>query len=248
MIYANFASVYDRLMQDVPYANWITYLDRLFDRHGIKPREVLDIGCGTGNVTLPLAELGYSLTGLDLSAEMLAAAEKKARDKGLAIRWIQQDMRAMDLGDTKFDLVISMTDSLNYLNTTEDLVKVFGLVRGLLKPGGWFIFDLNTHYKIREVFGDNIFTLVEEDISYIWENEYDPETQTCAMDLTFFVREADGRYRRFQEQHSETGYEKEAVTDILAQSGFSAEAVYAEDSFEPPVKTTERIYFAAKSL
>ncbi|HWI55573.1 MAG TPA: class I SAM-dependent methyltransferase, partial [Desulfobacteria bacterium] len=190
MIYANFACVYDRLMQDVPYTQWINYLDRLFKKHDIGVREILDIGCGTGNVTLPLAELGYQLTGLDMSAEMLAVAEQKARDKGLQVKWIKQDMKEMDLGGLNYELVISMTDSLNYLNTIEDLEQVFNRVRGLLKPGGWLIFDLNTHYKISEVFGNNTFTLVEDDITYIWDNDYDDVSQTCEMDLTFFVREA----------------------------------------------------------
>ncbi len=247
MIYANFAWVYDRLMQDVPYTQWINYLDRLFERHDIRAREILDIGCGTGNVTLPLAELGYQLTGLDMSAEMLAVSEQKAREKGLQVKWIKQDMRDMDLGGLQYELVISMTDSLNYLNHAEDLVQVFGRVRDLLKPRGWFIFDLNTYYKISEVFGNNTFTLVEEDITYIWENDYDAVSQTCEMDLTFFVREADGRYRRFQEHHSETGYKEETVKDLLCRAGFSVEGVYAEDTFDLPKKNTERIYFVAKA-
>lgn len=248
MIYANFASVYDRLMQDVPYSEWIKYLDRLFQKHGIVPKNILDIGCGTGNVTLPLAEMGYSLTGLDMSAEMLAAAEAKAREKNLNIKWVQQDMTMMDLGGLKYDLVISMTDSLNYLEDSKSMEQVFSQVKEILNPGGWFIFDLNSYYKISQVFGDNTFTLQDEDIAYIWENNYDPESGTCIMDLTFFVREADGRYRRFQEQHSETGYDVEVIEQLLTQTGFSVEAVYAEDSFDVPVKTTERIYFAAKSL
>lgn len=248
MIYSNFASVYDRLMQDVPYSEWIKYLNRLFDKHGITPKVILDIGCGTGNVTLPLAEMGYNLTGLDMSPEMLAVAESKAREKNLGIKWVQQDMTMMDLGGLHYDLVISMTDSLNYLEGSESMKQVFSLVKQVLNPGGWFIFDLNSHYKISEVFGENTFTFQDEDISYIWDNSYDPETGTCTMDLTFFVREADGRYRRFQEQHSETGYDIEIIKDLLMRTGFSMEAVYAEDSFDAPVNTTERIYFAAKSL
>lgn len=248
MIYANFASVYDRLMQDVPYTEWIRYLNRLFEKHGITPESILDIGCGTGNVTLPLAEMGYNLTGLDMSAEMLAVAESKAREKNLNIKWVQQDMIMMNLGGLQYDMVISMTDSLNYLEDSKSMEQVFSLVRDVLNPGGWFIFDLNSHYKISEVFGDNTFTLQDEDIAYIWENSYDPATGTCIMDLIFFVREADGRYRRFQEQHSETGYDVEMIKELLIRTGFSVEAIYAEDSFDAPVRTTERIYFAAKSL
>ena len=246
MPYRDFAAVYDRLMQDIPYAGWVQYLDLIFQKHGIRPQVVLDIGCGTGNVTIPLAQMGYRLIGLDMSQEMLALAEEKARNQGLKISWLQQDMRSMNLGDLRFDLVISMTDSLNYIQTTADLAKVFALVRDSLKTGGWFIFDLNSAYKIREVFGNNVFSLIEDDIAYIWENSYDPDTRTCTMDLTFFVQEKDGRYRRFSEVHRETGFDTTEVLRLLDLAGFSVEAVYGENSVVEPVNDTERIYFITR--
>ncbi len=245
-MYSNFALIYDRLMQDVPYTGWVRYLARLFAKHNIKPEGILDIGCGTGNVTIPLAEMGYNLTGLDMSPEMLAVAEEKARTKGLAVNWLCQDMRAMDLADLRFDLVISMTDSLNYISTAIELQHIFKKVYNLLQDGGWFIFDLNSAYKIIEVFGNNVFTLLDDDIAYIWQNSYDEADRTCYMDLTFFVREADGRYHRFSEEHSETGYEITEVCDLLKQAGFTVQAIYEEDSLTEPAATAERIYFVAQ--
>ena len=247
MIYANFALIYDRLMQDIPYQGWVSYLGRMFGKHGINPGHILDVGCGTGNVTIPLAETGFRITGLDMSPEMLSLAEQKARAKGLSIEWLQQDMRRMEIGSSRFDMVISMTDSLNYMSGDRELGEVFRRVKQCLKPGGWLIFDLNSKYKLSRVFGNNTFTLIEDDISYIWENSYDPETHTCIMDLTFFVREQDGRYRRFTERHRETGYTVAAVNNLLDKAGFTVAAVYAENSFDAPVETTERIYFAACS-
>lgn len=246
-MYANFASVYDRLMQDVPYSEWINYLQELFKTHGISPAEILDIGCGTGNVTLPLAAMGYKLTGLDLSPEMLAVAESKAREKRLDIRWIMQDMREINLGEHRYDLVISMTDSLNYIADVDELASVFHSVKNHLKPGGWFVFDLNTLYKISEVFGSNTYTLLDDDVAYIWENEYDSVSQTCTMDITFFVKDGDGRYKRFTEQHCETGYDEQTVKELLEGSGFSVEAVYSENTFDSSNQATERAYFVARA-
>lgn len=248
-MYSDFAEIYDRLMQDIPYEGWVQYLHRLFEKHDIQPRRILDIGCGTGNVTVPLAKMGYEVTGLDLSEEMLALADQKARRDGISIKWIQQDMRSIDSGPVAFDLVISMTDSLNYINSPEDLEQVFHRVKTSLGgKQGWFIFDLNSLYKIKEVFGDNAFNLLDEEIAYIWDNFYDEQSKTCHMDLTFFVREADGRYRRFSESHSETGYEIEEIRGLLKNAGFSLEAVYQEGSFEKPSDTTERVYFVAKII
>jgi len=247
MIYSGFASVYDRLMQDIPYTRWVQYLTGLFKRHGIRPVDILDIGCGTGNVTIPLAEMGYKTVGLDISPEMLSIAEEKARSRGLSVTWVRQDMKTADLGGLKFDLVISMTDSLNYLSSGNELLKVFRRVKTLLRDGGWFVFDLNSAFKIREVFGNNVFTLLEEDITYIWQNHYRPDTGTCMMELTFFVREKDGKYRRFSEEHQETGFETEEVSRLLTKAGFKVDAVYGEDSFSRPAETTERVYFVARS-
>ncbi|WP_418790715.1 class I SAM-dependent DNA methyltransferase [Phosphitispora sp. TUW77] len=247
MIYAGFALIYDRLMQDIPYESWVNNLGRIFDKHVIDPEHILDIGCGTGNVTIALAEIGYRITGLDISSEMLSVAEQKSRAKGLTIEWLQQDMRQMELGEPKFDLVISMTDSMNYMSGDRELGDVFQRIKKCLKPGGWLIFDLNSHYKISTVFGNNIFTLLEDDIAYIWENSYDSVTHTCTMDLTFFVKEVDGKFRRFSEQHQETGYSIEKVTKLLDKAGFAVAGVYAENSFDVPVVKTERIYFVACS-
>jgi ubiquinone/menaquinone biosynthesis C-methylase UbiE len=247
MIYTGFASVYDRLMQDAPYEGWINYLGQLFTKHSICPGNILDIGCGTGNITIPLAKMGYSLTGLDMSAEMLAVAEEKARTAGLKINWLCQDMRQMDLGGQKYDLVISMTDSLNYIRTAEELQEVFSRVKGLLKPEGWFIFDLNSAYKIGEVFGNNVFTFLEDDIAYIWENKYNFKTRICIMELTFFAREDDDRYRRFAETHTETAFETEEITKMLENTDFSVSAVYGENTFKKPSAKTERIYFVART-
>lgn len=246
VMYANFATIYDRLMRDVPYSGWVQYLGRLFEKRGIVVKDILDIGCGTGNVTIPLAQMGYRMTGLDLSAEMLAVAEEKARSRGLDIRWVQQDMREADLGGLQFDLVISMTDSLNYLQSGGELEQVFTRASGYLKDSGWLIFDLNSLYKISEVFGNNVYTCLEEDVAYVWENSYEAETRTCYMDLTFFVCEEDGRYRRFTENHHETGYSTGEIRSILEKAGFRLEAVYDEETFEEPGVTAERVYFVAR--
>jgi len=245
LLYANFASVYDRLMQDVPYHRWVENLGRLIRRCGINGKRILDLGCGTGNVAVPLAADGYQVTALDLSPEMLALAGEKAREAGVKINFTCQDMREMDVAG-EFDLAISMCDSMNYLLAEDELRQVFANAAKVLTAGGWLIFDLNSAYKIKHIFGDNIFTLLDDDVAYVWENDYDPETRVCHLELTFFVRKANGLYERFAERHAERAYTVDEVRQALNAAGFRLAEVLAEDTLEPPQPDTERIYFLAR--
>ena len=102
---------------------------------------VLELGCGTGHKLIPIASGGRPCTGLDLSSEMLAEAERKADGRGAAVEWVQGDMRAFDLGRT-FDFVFITANSLLHLHEAEDLVSCLRSVRRHLAPGARFVFDV----------------------------------------------------------------------------------------------------------
>jgi SAM-dependent methyltransferase len=102
---------------------------------------VLELGCGTGHKLIPIASDGHPCVGLDLSSDMLAEAQRKANERGVAVEWMQGDMRAFDLGRT-FDFVFITANSLLHLHAAEDLVSCFRSVRRHLAPGARFIFDV----------------------------------------------------------------------------------------------------------
>jgi len=108
------------------------------DRHG---GSVLELGCGTGEKLIPIAAGGHPCVGLDLSADMLAEAERKASGRGVAVQWTQGDMRAFDFGRT-FDFVFITANSLLHLHAADDVVSCFRSVRRHLAPGGRFVFDV----------------------------------------------------------------------------------------------------------
>lgn len=244
-MYTNFATIYDRLMNDIPYEKWVKYIQDILAQYNLKPEMVLDLGCGTGNVAIPMARLGYQVTALDLSTDMLAVAEQKSRTDGLNIKFIHQDMRQIDL-PANYDLVVSMCDSLNYLLEDADLKNVFTKIYELLNPGGLFVFDLNTAYKIGQIFANETFVYNEDDVAYIWENSFEPATSICDMDLTFFVRDETNHYKRFMESHAEKGYDSKEVVKWLADVGFNHISIYEAITFKPPEANTERIYFIVK--
>lgn len=76
MSYRKFAYVYDELMEDMPYPDWIRFARTAWEKHGM-PKSVAELGCGTGSITIPLVNSGFEVTGIDLSADMLSVARSK---------------------------------------------------------------------------------------------------------------------------------------------------------------------------
>ncbi|MDR2888268.1 MAG: class I SAM-dependent methyltransferase [Lachnospiraceae bacterium] len=250
-MYRSFAGVYDQLMADVPYDEWSRRLDDWIGQYGISQKGrsseadlVVDLGCGTGTLTGLLARMGYECIGIDNSQEMLTVARKKVVDAPPPILYLCQDMREMELYGT-VGTVVSVCDCLNYLLTEEDLLAVFSRVNNYLYPGGIFIFDFNTIYKYETVIGDTTIAENREECSFIWENYYHDEEGINEYDVSFFVREQDGRYRRFQENHYQKGYSLETVRGLLERAGMRFIAAFDGESGGAVSDESERIYVIA---
>ncbi len=249
MAYEALAGLYDLLMDDIDYQQWADYLHKLLVSNHCPGMRLLDLGCGTGNITIPLAQKGYQVTAVDLSAEMLAQAKAKCAALGLNIDWQQQDMTQLHLEDgAEFDAVLATFDAVNYLTEPEALQDLLHTVNGLLAPGGLFVFDVQTPYKLREYLGDNIFTLHRPEVDYIWENHFDEEEQLCQMELTFFIRQDGGLYRRVTECHQEKVYDLELLKTWLRFSDFEILALYRELTEEPVQPEDHRAVFVARPM
>lgn len=161
------------------------------------------------------------------------------------ILYLQQDMREFELYGT-VRAVISICDSMNYLLEEEDLLAVFHLVNNYLDPQGIFIFDLNTVYKYRELLGETTIAENREEGSFIWDNYYDAETGINQYDLTLFICEQEGLYRKYEETHYQRGYEIETVKRLLKEAGMEFVAAYDAFTREPVREKGERIYVIAR--
>lgn len=243
--YAGFAEVYDFFMKDIPYEKWADYVTDILKENGISDGLVLELGCGTGTFTRLLAQKGYDMIGVDNSVEMLEVARNKTIEAESDILWLLQDMRSFELYGT-VRAIVSVCDSMNYITTLKDLQMVFSLVNNYLDPGGVFLFDMKTPYYYREVMGDRVIAETEEEASYIWENSYYEDDMINEYDLTFFIRQENGLYRRCSETHLQRAFGIETVLSLLKKAGLHVEAVYAEGTHEEPRPDSERIYFIAR--
>ena len=243
--YSGFAKVYDLFMDNIPYEEWTDYVKELLAEEGIKDGILLDLGCGTGSVTELLAKAGFDMIGIDNSEEMLDIAMEKRYESGLDILYLLQDMREFELYGTVRG-VVSICDSMNYILDDEDLLDVFKLVHNYLDNDGIFIFDMNTMYKYREILSDNTFAEDREESSFIWENFYDEEAEINQYDLSLFVQEEDGRYRKYEETHLQRAYEQKTVEELIKESGLELLHVYDAFTRELPAADSQRIYYVCR--
>ncbi len=245
-MYSDFAYVYDLLMQDVKYAQWADYLEELLQKFCVKkPELVLDMACGTGNLTLEMARRGYDMIGIDMSPDMLSCAMEKSAECGISPLWVCQDMRTFELYGT-MDAILCTMDSMNYMENVPDMEQVLQLVCNYLNPGGLFIFDMNTPYKLQHILGNNLFYEIRDDITYLWRNEYLPEEKKCNFDLTFFVKEAEDIYRRLEEEQQQRAWAIDEIRLLLQKSGLELLEVYEAFTQCPPSEETERVFYIAR--
>ena len=241
--YTGFASVYDQVMEDVPYEHWRDIIVKELKQESIDDGLILDLGCGTGTMTEMLAAAGYDMIGVDGSEEMLMEAREKMSDAD--ILYLCQDMRDFELYGT-VRAVVSICDTMNYLLTKSDFVQTVRLVNNYLDPGGLFIFDLNTLYKFRELMGNTTIAESGEDASFIWDNFFDEETGRNEYDLTLFIRQENGLYERQVEIHEEQGYTLEEVKGFLDAGGMEFVRVFDAETGDDPTDTSEKVFFIAR--
>ncbi|WP_075982369.1 class I SAM-dependent DNA methyltransferase [Bacillus massilinigeriensis] len=245
MSYERFAYLYDELMKDVPYEKWVEIVTREVQKLGIDGKQLLDLACGTGELSVQFAEGGFEVTGVDLSEDMLAVAFAKAQDRGLELNFYQQNMAELELM-TPFDIVGIFCDSLNYLQTEEDVIKTFHSVFRHLKENGLFIFDVHSVHKMSNLFLNQTYAYNGDDISYIWQCFEGEFPLSIEHELTFFVQDDDGKYDRYDELHFQRTYPVQQYIEWLEKAGLQVMEILADFENKSYEQDCERILFIAK--
>lgn len=242
-----YAQLYDVYVPDWP--GEIDFYRDLVANTRLSARGVLEIACGTGRVTLPLAREGVDITGLDLSPELLDVARKKSA--GLQnVRWVNDDMRTFELG-VQFGIVLIPGHSFQFMNTPEDQVKCLKRIKHHLIADGMLVVHLD-HQDITWLAGlltnkdgsyqkGRLITHPETGrkfrMSHLWTLE--PSTQTATVKVNWEEVNADGEVVEVWEMeprplHCVFRFEME---HLLHRVGYSIEAVYGD--FYKGVLTSE---------
>ena len=246
MSYEQFAYLYDRLMNDVPYDKWVELINKAASDYKVEGANLLDLACGTGELSIKLSQAGFCVTGVDLSEDMLSVAQAKTAEAGVDVFYIEQDMAQLE-GLSVYDLICICCDSINYLRTEEAVMHTFNGVHRHLDKNGLFIFDVHSLYKMNHLFINQTYVVNDEDLSLIWQCYEGDYPNSVEHDLSFFqLDDKTGMYHRYDELHFQRTYSIEQYRHWLDKAGFSIMKVEADFSDESIRDDAERIFFYCK--
>jgi len=252
MIYDLIAPVYDEINRDIDYSRWADFIEENIKRE-YKETEpaslVLDLGCGTGRMTIELAKRGYDMTGIDASPEMLNIARDESIKQGVEnnILWLCQDMTEFELYGT-VEIVVSCLDCINHIIDTKSLAECFRLVHNYLSPNGLFIFDVNGKGKFERIYADNSYVFETDKSLCIWQNNYNLKSKICDFYITLFSEDEDGKYDRADEMERERMYTVRSLINALKSASLMPIGVYRDFDFNSATDDDERIYFVARCV
>ena len=243
--YEALAASYDGLTRDIPYEQYLRFFKTLLRRHGVTATTVLDLACGTGSLSVLLAKHGYRVLGVDRSEEMLTVAAEKAMElEENQPFFVAQPMQRLRIPEP-VDACVCALDSINYVTKPQDVQKAFRRVYESLRPGGLFVFDINTPYKLEGLDGQ-VFLDETEDSYCVWRAVYDKRHSLCRYGMDLFQQANDGLWERSFEEHVERAYTPEELSGWLADAGFAQIEQFGNLRLEAPENTELRIFFAAK--
>ena len=244
MSYDDFSRFYDLLTDNVEYEKRADYFCRLLSMCGTNEGILLDLGCGTGNMSFEMAEKGFDVIGVDSSIGMLNAAQQKMFEKGTRVLLLNQNMQEIDLYGT-VDCAVCVLDGINHLPCADDVKKTFEKVSLFMNKGGAFAFDVNTIFKHQNVLADNVFVYEPENVYCVWQNSFNAKDNSVDISLDFFEEE-DGIYYRCSENFTEKAYELSDIMLWLEESGFEVIGVYDDMTTYDVRPDSERAVFLAR--
>lgn len=242
-MYNKFSDIYDLLTFDIDYKKYSQNIMGLLKKDNIEQGNLLEIGCGSGNLTSHLASENFNILAFDYSEQMLNNAYTKLIDFE-NVSLIKADMYKFPYEMYEFDAVVTLLDVINYILKKDKVRDLFAGVYEGLKKDGLFIFDLNSESRMFERLGNNTYVYEKDHVFYTWENER--KGDLVNFYLNFFVKDEKGKYERIIENQVEKYYSLEDIIEILEEVGFCEIEYFDEDTMDNPTKDSQRILIKCK--
>ena len=238
-VYGPLAEWFEYLNDDCDYASWSQYFIDGLSSLGAGLCG-LELGCGSGAFCRALTKAGYRMEGADISPAMLTKGEELAREEGLRIPFFLADAAALKTPKI-YDFILSPNDCFNYIPQRR-LASAFSHVLKALEKGGIFWLDLSSAYKLRKKVADTVSCDDRDEVTYLSFNSLAGDK--VEMDVTLFVKRADGAYDRFDEHHTQYIHEEEDVSAALHKAGF--ELIHVEGHLGERKEGSDRINFLCR--
>lgn len=235
------AEYYDHLMRQVPYRGWVDYVEGILRRWRAQPRQVLDLACGTGKVGSEMLRRGYEAVGADLSEAMV----RRCAVQQPPLTAVVGDAAALPLAGRSFDLIVCLYDSLNYILDPDVFNRAMAEAHRVLRPGGLFIFDLNTIRALSTAMFTQASLSGPDPLHYDWRANWDPASRICRVDMWFGYHGPDG-LKEFTETHYQRAYTMREVALAVDAAGFRKHKVYDAYHFTPTTPWSDRAFHVAR--
>ena len=214
--YGPYAAVYNRLWGPQLPDLILPALDRLLLEHVPANAQLLDLCCGTGQITEALSTRGYRMTGIDICPQMLAFAERNAP----SCRLLEGDATQFE-EPQMYHGVLSTSDSVNHIITSEGVRAMFTNVYNALLPGGLFLFDVLLAENYQPGDGAPDTKVSDDHVIITWE-QFDEDTQLSWCEMILFYREEGAEdWRRWDSRSAERFYDRAELEEFLSDTGFA---------------------------
>lgn len=242
--YSRLAEIYDYVMRHVDYVHWADYIQSIFSRCRVTPRTILELACGTGSLAEILCQRGYDVTGVDRSEAMIAVARRKAAHYGDRLSFMPGDMTDPPVR-TRFDAILCMYDSINYLLDLDAVRCMLEQTRSRLTPDGLMIFDACTEINSRRYFHKYTEKEGTDEFAYIRHSEYLEQERIQVNEFRLFFKRGD-RFDHHVERHEQRIYPVSQVMEACRLAGFDVLGAFDGFSFTPATEQSYRVHFVLR--
>jgi len=252
--FSDYAQYYDLFYQDKNYASEAQYVERLIGENSVRTSCILDIGSGTGRHAIHLAEAGFDVHGVDMSAAMVDKAEERLAgldpDVMKRLRFSHADLRKLALDD-RYDAIVALFHVMSYQVSNRDVDQALKAVRAHCDTGGLFIFDcwygpavLRANPELRV----KTFEQGQLKVTRIAEPEHIHEDNLVIVNYTIQVQDREtGSCQEFHEAHKMRYFFLPELRQLLAQSGFSIMTTYEWMTFSDPSSDSWNVCIVARA-